>query len=67
MERLKEKIRLFIQFIKEAKTELKKVSWPSRKETAASTVVVLVLIILAAIYLGMVDLGLSNVIKALIR
>ena len=66
MEQLKEKIKLFIQFLKEAKTELKKVSWPSRKETVASTVVVLVLVMLAAIYLGLVDLGLSKAIKALL-
>ena len=67
MKQLKGKISIFIQFLKEAKMELKKVSWPTRKETVASTVVVLAFIMMAAIYLGMIDLGLSKAIKALFR
>ena len=67
MKRLKGRISIFSQFLKEAKMELKKVSWPTRKETLASTVVVLALIMMAAIYLGMIDLGLSKAIKALFR
>ena len=43
--------------------ELKKVTWPSRKETIASTSVVLVTVFLVAFFLGIVDLGLSRLIK----
>ena len=43
--------------------ELKKVTWPSRKETIASTSVVLITVFLVAFYLGIVDLGLSRLIK----
>ncbi|MBI4535602.1 MAG: preprotein translocase subunit SecE [Ignavibacteriae bacterium] len=35
--------------------ELKKVSWPTRKETQAATLVVIVTVILAAIILGIFD------------
>ena len=51
------------QFFREVWIELKKVTWPSRKETIASTSVVLVTVILVAFYLGIVDLGLSRLIK----
>ena len=43
--------------------ELKKVTWPTRKETIASTSVVLITVFLVGFYLGVVDLGLSRLIK----
>lgn len=51
------------QFFREVKTELKKVTWPSRKQTISSTGVVLVLVILVAIFLGGVDFILSWLLK----
>jgi preprotein translocase subunit SecE len=55
-----------IQFLKEVKIELRKVVWPTRKDTIASTSVVLVLVIIIAVFLGLVDLGLSRVIKLIL-
>ena len=52
-----------VHFLREVRIELKKVTWPSRKETIASTSVVLITVILVAFYLGIVDLGLSRLIK----
>jgi preprotein translocase subunit SecE len=54
------------QFLREVKTELKKVSWPQKKEIVASTSVVLVIVIIIAIFLGLVDLGLSKIIKVIL-
>lgn len=51
------------QFLREVRVELTKVSWPSRRDTIASTSVVLVIVFLIAAFLGLVDLGLSKVIK----
>ena len=51
------------QFFREVRVELKKVTWPSRKETIASTSVVLITVILIGFFLGIVDLGLSRLIK----
>jgi preprotein translocase subunit SecE len=51
------------QFIAEAVQELKKVTWPNRKETLGTTGVVLILVILIAIYLGMVDFALSRLVR----
>jgi len=54
------------QFLKEVKTELKKVVWPTRKDTIASTSVVLILVIIIALYLGLVDFGLSRIIRLIL-
>jgi preprotein translocase subunit SecE len=59
-----EKIR---QFFREVQVELRKVAWPTRKETVASTSVVVVLVFLISIYLGLVDIGLSRLIKYIIK
>jgi len=51
------------QFVKEAIGELKKVNWLGRKEVFASTVVILVLIIIVAIFIGFVDFLLSIIMR----
>ncbi len=55
------------QFLREVRTELKKVTWPSRKDTLSGTAVVLVAVFIIAIFLGIVDSGLSNLIKELLK
>lgn len=54
-------------FLREAKTELKKVKWPTRKELLASTAVVIVLTLFVALFLGLVDFGLIKIIKTLVN
>lgn len=56
-----------IQFLREVKVELKKVTWPSRKQTIGSTVVVLALVMLISLFLGVVDIGLSNLIRIVLQ
>ncbi len=51
------------QFLREVKTELKKVTWPTRKDTLAGTAIVLVTVGVAAVFLFIVDYGLSSLIK----
>lgn len=43
------------QFVQQVRTEAKKVSWPSRKETTVSTVMVFVMVALASIFFFVVD------------
>lgn len=43
------------KFIREVRQEVSKVSWPSRKETMISVVMVLVLAILAGVFFLLVD------------
>jgi preprotein translocase subunit SecE len=56
-----------IQFLREVKAELKKVTWPSRKQTLGSTVVVLVVVAIISLFLGVVDMGLSSLIRLVLR
>jgi preprotein translocase subunit SecE len=56
-----------VQFLREVKVELQKVTFPSRQETVGSTAVVLVLTIVIAIYLGLSDWALAKVVKALLH
>jgi preprotein translocase subunit SecE len=64
---IKEKFEVAKQFLREVKTELKKVTWPSRKDTLSGTLVVLIAVFIIAIFLGIVDSVLSNAIKELLK
>ncbi len=44
-----------IEFLKGVIYELKKVSWPSRKELVGATVAVLLLTIFMAVFVGIID------------
>lgn len=45
------------QFIQQTRTEISKVVWPSRREVFLTTVMVLVLATLAAVFFSLVDLA----------
>ena len=49
----------FGQFLKEVRVELSKIVWPGFNEFIGSTIVVLIIITLFAIYLGSIDFGFS--------
>jgi len=51
-----------LQFLREVKVELNKVTWPTRKQTIGSTLVVIILVIIISFFLGIVDIGLSSLI-----
>jgi len=53
-------------FFSEVKIETKKVNYPTREELIGSTWVVIITVILISIFLGMIDLGLSRIIKIII-
>ena len=55
-----------VQFLRDAKTELKKVKWPTKKELLASTTMVLILVLIIALYLGLIDFGLINIINKIV-
>jgi preprotein translocase subunit SecE len=56
----------FRKFLSEVRTEFKKVTWPSREQTLKQTGVVLVIVALTGVFLGMVDFGLSGLVKMII-
>jgi len=56
-----------IQFLREVKVELKKVTWPSRKQTIGSTVVAIVLVMIISLFLGVVDMSLTSLIQLVLQ
>lgn len=52
-----------LQYLREVRAELKKVTWPSRQQTAGSTVVVIVIVMIISVFLGIVDMSLSGLIR----
>lgn len=56
-----------LQFLREVKVELKKVTWPTRKQTIGSTAVVIILVMIISLFLGVVDIGLSSLVRIFIQ
>lgn len=50
------------EFFQDVMLELKKVVFPSRKEVIGSTWVVIITVLISALFLGVVDIGLSRLI-----
>lgn len=60
---VKGKFEEFKDFFEESKVEIKKVTWPTRRETVTTSVAVLVLVVVMSIFLGVVDMGLSKLMQ----
>jgi preprotein translocase subunit SecE len=56
-----------MDFLREVKGELKKVTWPPKNQTIASTVVVIIMVMIIASFLGIVDVGLKGVIRMVLK
>ena len=56
-----------IQFLREVRIELKKVVWPSRKQTLGTTAVVLILVLIISVFLGVIDFGLTTIIQSVLN
>ncbi|MBU1343372.1 MAG: preprotein translocase subunit SecE [Proteobacteria bacterium] len=55
-----------MEFLREVKVELKKVTWPTRKQTTGTTIVVIVFVFVVAAFLGLFDLGLSKLVQVVL-
>ena len=53
-------------FIREAKAELKKVTWPTRRQIWYWTVIVIVFTLCVSLYLGLIDFVLAWVFRTLL-
>jgi len=56
-----------VQFLTEAKVEIKKVVWPSKKQTGGSTLVVVILVMIIGLFLGLTDSVLSFFVRIILR
>jgi preprotein translocase subunit SecE len=55
------------EFLSECWAELRKVHWPTREETRAATIAVIVGVVVVSVYLGVVDWMLSSVITRVLE
>lgn len=55
------------EFFREVMTEFKRVTWPSRPEIITSTSVVILLSVVVAVFLWVVDIGLSTLVRPILR
>ena len=53
-------------FLAEVRAEVKKVTWPTRAEALGGTAVVVLVVLLMALFLGVVDAILSKIVQSLI-
>jgi preprotein translocase subunit SecE len=51
------------EFVQEVLAEFRKVTWPSRQELVNSTVVVIVVTVVLALFLGAVDVVLTRAVE----
>ncbi|PIE69391.1 MAG: preprotein translocase subunit SecE [Deltaproteobacteria bacterium] len=61
-----EKMNALKTFFELSKKELKKVVWPDKKETMSTTGAVMILVVVISLFLGVMDLGLSKIIEAIL-
>ncbi len=54
-------------FIQEVREELKKVTWPSRKEVVRLTLVVIIISLVMAFYIGLLDVVFAKVLELLTK
>jgi preprotein translocase subunit SecE len=56
-----------VEFFRDVKLELKKVVFPTKKEVIGSTWVVIVSVLIAAVFLGIVDMSLGRIMTAVFK
>lgn len=54
-------------YMSNVRTEVGRVSWPSRKEVVSLTVLIILLSIVLGIYLGLADLIITQILRLLLR
>lgn len=52
-----------LEFIQQVRSEASKVTWPTRRETLITTVMVFIMVAFAMVFFFLVDLGLSNIVS----
>lgn len=55
-----------VSYLQEAKAELTKVTWPTKRQTVQSTVLVVVISAAVALFLGGIDLGLNKLLTIIL-
>jgi len=56
----------FLQYLRNSRAELGRVTWPTRKEVIQSTEATLLFVLVTALFLLVADITLGNLIKLII-
>jgi len=56
----------FVAYVEDSRNELRKISWPTLKETRSATLVVLGFVAVMALLLGAVDLAFSKLVQLIL-
>lgn len=62
-----ETLKKAVQFVKESKEELRKVSWPDKEEVTSFTGVIIVTVCLVSLFLWLVDTGLMKIVRLVVN
>jgi preprotein translocase subunit SecE len=52
-----------VEFLRQVRQEVGRVTWPSRKETTVTTAMVFAMVFAAAIFFFLVDMGLGHLVR----
>jgi preprotein translocase subunit SecE len=52
-----------IEYLKQVRTEIKKITWPTRQETTVSVIAVFVMVVIASTFLFLADQIIAGVIN----
>ncbi len=55
------------RFFRDVKSEMKKVSWPKRKEMVNSTVTVVATVVVFVLFFAVLDTGISKLIRLILE
>lgn len=56
-----------IQFLRQVKQEVKKVTWPSKKEVMRATVMVLIIVAIASAFFFLVDMFFAYIVRLIFQ
>ncbi|ASV67668.1 preprotein translocase subunit SecE [Cytobacillus sp. FSL W7-1323] len=56
-----------VKFFREVGREMKKVSWPTKKELTKYTITVIVVVLFFTLFFTVVDLGISELIRLILE
>jgi preprotein translocase subunit SecE len=62
-----EALRKVREFFRDVRVEFLRVAWPTRKEVTGSTSVVIVMVVVLAVFLAVVDHGLTWIVRLVLR
>ncbi len=55
-----------VEFLRQVRQEVGKVTWPTRKETAVTTSMVMLMVVAIALFFFLVDFGLGHLVRLIL-